>query len=1147
MLVAITLAIGGVLWCAYAAPGQAQPVGAPATQTAEPNDPNAATPAADPNAPQPAAAEKEDPNAAESALVPAGAATAPKVTIETLQAQRKQFAESADLSDEVKGKLTDIYDKAIAQLKLASELAAKDKQYEEALKTAPGQLEKVKQSLEQPAPPAATLPADAPLAQAEQALTEAQLALEEAKTRATNLEDEPKRRADRRTKIPEETSAARQRLEEIKTQLAAAPEEDSAVSQANRTLLQLERRVLENRIEANKDELLLYDATGDLLAAQRDLAARGLAAAQKRVETLQQTVSDLRQQAAKTAKEQAARAERETQYKHRAIQGVAKENAELAQQQAELVAEIEQVSQYAGRIGEQLAALGEDLTEIQQQVEQAGGVTDVLGVRLMGERSKLPDIGENRRRIRQRPTKINEAQLKWIDYDTEWSDLSDIEERADTLLGEAAPPVGEAQRETIRKDLVEQLQTRRKTLEALSDLYLDYSTRLANLDTQERELVAVAEEFEKFINAHILWVKSRHTVRPSDAADVVAALGWLVSPTNWRATAGAVWTDFKRNPAPCLALAFVMAASLVFRGRIHRRLEAVAEHVRQVATDSFLQTLQALALTLALAATWPVLLLLACWCFASAAPLDSFSGAVAFGLLHLAYIVFVLSFLKHLLAKHGLTDAHFRLREETRVFLRRHLRWFTVLAVPLAFLTEVTWAQQFPDEWSGTAGRVFFLAFLFALTALLAILLRPTSPMLESYLRRHHGGWLERLRYLWYPLCLLLPLGVAAVAGIGYFYGARYLTEKLLDTIVLVLFVLLLRALFIRWLVVVQRRLAVLERQKRQAAAAEQKSQEAGDPGKAKASEAAETKQKPEQTIFQMSQQTRQLINALGEHTLWTTAQEEAITLGAVTTAVVVFILMIVAARNAPGLLEIIILRRLPIDRGARFAIITICRYIVVVVGVVIAFGEIGIGWSKVQWLIAAMTVGLGFGLQEIFANFISGLIILFEQPIRVDDVVTVGDVTGHVTKIRTRATTIRQWDQREFIVPNKEFITGRLVNWTLSDSLLRRDFPVGIAYGSDIRKAEKILYEIAAANTMILDDPKPMVIFKGFGDSTLDFELRVYITGIEKIIPVWHEINCAIDDAFRKADIEIAFPQRDLHLRTADPELQSLFKNTNS
>jgi potassium efflux system protein len=150
----------------------------------------------------------------------------------------------------------------------------------------------------------------------------------------------------------------------------------------------------------------------------------------------------------------------------------------------------------------------------------------------------------------------------------------------------------------------------------------------------------------------------------------------------------------------------------------------------------------------------------------------------------------------------------------------------------------------------------------------------------------------------------------------------------------------------------------------------------------------------------------------------------------------------------------------------------------------------------------------------------------------------TAGDVTGKVTRIRIRATTIRRWDQRELIVPNKEFITGRLINWTLSDNVLRREFIVGIAYGSDTTKAEKTLYDVARANPLVLKDPKPMVIFKSFGDNSLEFELRVYIAGIDNYVPVWHSINCAIDAAFRQAGITIAFPQQDLHIRSVDKSI---------
>jgi potassium efflux system protein len=230
---------------------------------------------------------------------------------------------------------------------------------------------------------------------------------------------------------------------------------------------------------------------------------------------------------------------------------------------------------------------------------------------------------------------------------------------------------------------------------------------------------------------------------------------------------------------------------------------------------------------------------------------------------------------------------------------------------------------------------------------------------------------------------------------------------------------------------------------------------------------------------------------------------------------------------------------------GSSFAFTTTIRYLIVVVGIIMAFNKIGIEWGKVQWIAAAVTLGIGFGLQEIFANFVAGLIILFERPIRLGDIVTIAGVDGKVTQIRIRATTVRQFNNRELIVPNKEFITGQLVNWTLSDDVLRIDVPVGIAYGSDTELAHRLLVEAAMANSRVLHDPPPVAIFDNFADSSLSFILRVHIAGIADLIPAKSELHFAVDKAFREAGIEISFPQTDIHIRSV-PQIIETTNPTN-
>jgi potassium efflux system protein len=1102
-------------------------------------------------------------SAALSSAITQGAATtdaAEQLTVEKLQTRKKQITESQELSDEVKAKIGEVYDKAIAQLKSAAEFETKGQQYSQARKDIPGNLAKFKELLASQAGAAAPEAGpEATLTEAEQALVTARLNLEEVKKNVANLENEPKRRTERKTKIPEETSALQKMLDDIKSKLATGAAEGQAIemTQANRALLLAQQRAFESQIATNTEELLFYEAAGDLLTVRRDVAARQLAISGKTVEFLQQRVNDLRQKEAKAAEQEAIRAREETRYAHPAIQAIAQKNAEFAETQTKLTAEVEEVTKDSELINAKLAALKKSFEEVSAKVDTAGKVTDAMGMALLGQREKLPDIRENQKRMRSRPSEISLAQFHGMERDKEWSDLSDLTEEMEAVLAQLDPSVGEAEREAIKKEATNYYESQRKTLRAIADLHWDYSTKLANLDAVERQYVDTVLAYEDFIDANILWVKSSLVFRLSDLHASLFALGWLLSPANWYQVAINLWTDFKEDVWAYLAVLLVVFLLVVLRPKAYRAVEIISKRVSRVQTDSFLHTLKTLGLTIFLASTWPIILFLFHWRLSSSAFDDDFSQALASGIRALVPVVFMLGFLRHFSMPHGLAQDHLRMRHEPLFFFRRLLGLYFILAIPVIFIIEVMQTQQTGEQWYNSAGRLFFMFGLLALALFLLILLSPTGTLMKPYLKQRRGGWMERLRYVWYPLCFVLPVVFAILGGMGYFYAARQLSEKLVITIILILLAILVRAMFVRWLMVAQRKLALLERQKLEAAEQEQQNQ--GESASTK--ESQQSKAKDETSIFQISQQTRRLIDvitvflpiggiwyvwkdvlpALGELArieLWKMSAEEIVTLGSLAMALFLAALTVIVTRNVPGLLEIIVLRRLPLDRGVRFAITTLFRYTLAVIGTVLAFGKIGIGWSKVQWLVAAMTVGLGFGLQEIFANFVSGLIILFEQPIRVDDVVTISEVTGKVAKIRIRATTIRRWDQRELVVPNKEFITGHLINWTLSDNVLRREFLVGIAYGSDTAKAERILYEVARANPLVLKDPKPMVIFKAFGDSSLEFELRVYISGIDNYVPVWHSINFAIDQEFRKAGIEIAFPQHDLHIRSVDKSI---------
>ena len=232
-----------------------------------------------------------------------------------------------------------------------------------------------------------------------------------------------------------------------------------------------------------------------------------------------------------------------------------------------------------------------------------------------------------------------------------------------------------------------------------------------------------------------------------------------------------------------------------------------------------------------------------------------------------------------------------------------------------------------------------------------------------------------------------------------------------------------------------------------------------------------------------------------------------------------------------PALLEITILPRLPLDAGGRHATTVLFKYSLGLTGIVLACKTLSITWSSVQWLAAGMTVGLGFGLQEIFANFVSGLILLFERPIRVGDIITLGDITGTVTNIRIRATTVTNWDRKELIVPNKDLVTGRLLNWTLSDKTNRIVINVGVAYRSDPEKARELILQAVSSHPNVLTEPAPSVTFEEFGDSALNLVVRAFLSSLENRLSTTNDLHACIHKTLKTADIEIAFPQRDIHV----------------
>lgn len=517
--------------------------------------------------------------------------------------------------------------------------------------------------------------------------------------------------------------------------------------------------------------------------------------------------------------------------------------------------------------------------------------------------------------------------------------------------------------------------------------------------------------------------------------------------------------------------------------------------------------------------------------------LSQLRGAVMRGMFTLCLPLFASLMLARSLRRNGLAERHFGWSPLLCCGLSKSLHAMIWVWLPLRFV--YTGLETFAGgKWNDSLGRQLFIVSMAACTYGLWL----TSKAIRRWMTEHEARnrLLEGLRNLSVFFLPAIPASLAIMSITGYHFTAVEMSWRAMWTILSMLGIAFLGGLVARLLLTAQFNIKLRELDR---------------------SESEEISENETVDIQEISRQVMQLIRAttlvamvvvgwqiwahvlpavhyLDDWELWHSATSKVdgvkdwITIRHLLIAVGVLAITFVLSRNLPGLLEITLLDRLPLDRGGRYAISFIVKYLVVGLGVLAAFQIVGFSWTSVQWLAGGLMLGLGFGLQEIFANVISGIIILIERPIRVGDVVTVNNVTGTVTSMQLRATTIKDLDFRELIVPNKKFITEDVMNWTLTDRRSRIILNIGVAYGSNTKLVQETLLKVANRHPLVHSEPAPDVFFNEFGDSTLNFQLRVFIPSREIFAKVQHELNMAIDEAFRDKGIEIAFPQQDIHIK---------------
>ncbi|MGU5764359.1 miniconductance mechanosensitive channel MscM [Aeromonas allosaccharophila] len=822
------------------------------------------------------------------------------------------------------------------------------------------------------------------------------------------------------------------------------------------------------------------------------------------------------------------------------------QNQALSIQLGTLEDQIERVQDEQRSVDKNLFELNELVNSVREQLEWLQ-ISNAYGENLRSKLSDLPPLFP----LDKLESAIVNARMAKYQYESEQDGLKDTRQLRDKLLAEEEVTLDRPQLSVLDN----LLKARRQLLTRLndaSDTLIQEQTRLKLLYSRQNSKI---DEIREISASHLFWMPDVRPFTPQVMLGIPAALTLAFNPDNWLQLPYAI---AENNPLS-LTLAGIGLLVLAWSWfKLARHLNQYCDHIAprigKVTQDKFSLTSRLLLRSLLASLPLPAMVLMVRGLLEGAWQYP-FAVAVARGLGEIWFLLLALVMARHLTLEKGILIHHFRWPKERVQQVWNQFRTLLLVLIPSFFVQGMANSYQ-EHAFYDSLGRMAFMIGALWLLLFFARLNRERLPltwgqsdMTKPHLLHH---------FIWNSL-MLAPLLAVIGALFGYFYTSRILLRQLELSLLMGLGCLLVYYLARRWMLIQRRRLAFERAKSKRAEILAQRGRD--DNQEELSSEIPDVVEETELDLDTISAQSLGLVRTLlmlgftmlvvvqwsdlnsafsflSNIEVWQVSskiggieQLSAITLQDLMLTAFVFILTVVTARNLPGLMELTLLQHLSLSPGTGFALTTTSKYLVILIGALTGFSMLGIDWSKTQWLVAALSVGLGFGLQEIFANFVSGLIILFEKPIRLGDTVTIRDLTGTVTKIKTRATTIVDWDRKEIIVPNKAFITEQFINWSLSDAITRVKLRIRIGLTRDPKLVQRILEESIQASTLVLETPTPEVFLIEFTDSALIYEIRLYVNNMDHRMPITHEVHSLVLEKMQQQGLTLPHQQIDIHL----------------
>ena len=949
---------------------------------------------------------------------------------------------------------------------------------------------------------------------------------------ANNAQTEAQTRPER---AQAEISANQTRAQAIREKLKANKDKSQTLGAEQLGMLQSELAALDAASQLRSQELAGNTALQDLSTAQRALLGQRIDLLEAEILALQNLLNDKRRAESAETVAQLARDSRDKS-SGSLLDEQSAINLELSDHLLKSTDRANELIRKNIETRQQLDSLKQAEQALDEQIAVLKGSLLLTRI-LYQQKNALPKVSVDNKLA----DEIADLRLFQFELNQRRAEIANPTQFVAGLLASAPEQPDTPE---LRSQLEQLSRARLELLDRLNTELGSLLTQAITLQLNQKQLLATSTSLSRTLDEQMFWIASNKPLDLDWFKEVPGRLQRELDALPVMDSAKGIGKGLIGQPLLFLPLVLLLAALFTGRPWLYKQLAHIDDELDHLRRNRQLLTPLAVLYHFLLVLPAP-LIVAACGMVLIQDPQE---GTTIFGesLLKLAQAMTVFAVSYRLLAAGGVGERHFGWEAARVRKLYRLVRQLGLVVMPMVMVVSIA-ERQLSGLSEDVLGIFIVLAGFLMMSGILLRIILSQPPFFGSRVLHFIAGL----------LLAGLPLGLVVAVGFGYYYTALKLTGRLLDSLYIIAIWSVLQAAIMRGVDIAARRLALQRAQSRR-----QSQLREGAEG--------EVIEEPTLALEQVNQQTLRLVRlglllafvgifyfvwadllavftyldsvTLYEYTSGSgaDASKVPISLGVLLGAMVILAITLILSRNLPGLLEMLVLSRLELAQGSAYAATTLLSYAILAFGLVSTLSTLGLSWDKLQWLVAALSVGIGFGMQEIFANFISGLIILFERPVRIGDMVTIGDKSGSVSKIRIRATTIVDSERKEIITPNKTFITNQLINWSLTDTVTRVTIKIGVAYGSDLELVRRLLLQIARANPRVLKEPEPTVYFLTFNDSTLDHELRVHVRELGDRNPAIDEINREIDREFRKHDIDIAFRQLDVLLKNAQgQELQ--------